>query len=120
MSLEEAVFVILCVFIVLVIRSIEELEEMKKKYIALFVSLGTLLLLISACSQPITGPMSGTGSSLTPLQVLQKSANAMQQLKSAHVEMQSADSLQAANATAAVGAPTTTGVPATSTPRPFG
>jgi hypothetical protein len=111
-SLEEAVFAASRVFIVLFIRSIEELEEVKKKYIVLFVSLGTLLLLISACSQPITGPGSGTGSSLTPLQVLQKSANTMQQLKSAHVEMQSADSLQAANAT------TTTGTPATSTSTP--
>jgi hypothetical protein len=117
-SLEEAVFAASCAFIVLFIRSIEELEEVKKKYIVLFVSLGTLLLLISACSQPITGPASGTGSSLTPLQVLQKSANAMQQLKSAHVEMQSADSLQAANATTTTETPTTTGTPATSTSTP--
>jgi hypothetical protein len=112
-SLEEAVFAPLCIIIVLFNRSIEGLEEMKKKYIALFVSFGTLVLLISACSQPITGPTSGTGSSLTALQVLQKSANAMQQLKSAHVEMQSADSLQAANATATVGTPTTMGTPTT-------
>jgi hypothetical protein len=91
---------------------------MRKRYIVLVLSLITIVLLISACSQPITGPTTGTGSSLTPLQVLQNSANAMQQLKSAHVEIQATNSVQGINATSTVGTPTTTPTPVTSTPTP--
>src|SRR2546427_1940030 len=83
---------------------------MKKRYIVMILSLITTVLLMSACSQPITGPTTGTGSSLTPLQVLQNSANAMQQLKSAHVEIQSSNSVQSSNTavTAVTGTPTST------------
>src|SRR5438105_12732271 len=88
---------------------------MKKRSIVLVFSLITTVLLISACSQPITGPTTGTGSSLTPLQVLQKSANAMQQLKSAHVEIQSTNSAQSSNTTTTVGTPTATAVTGTPT-----
>src|SRR5947209_8741431 len=105
----------------------KELEYMKKSYIILALTLISTVLVISACSQPITGPTTGTGSSLTPLQVLQNSANAMQQLKSAHVEIQSTNSVQSSNATATVqiptatavtGTPTATATPASSTPIP--
>jgi hypothetical protein len=92
---------------------------MKQRYIVLFFSLITTVLFISACSQPITGPGTGTGSSLTPLQVLQKSANAMQQLKSAHVDLQSTNNLQGANATATTGTPAATATTGTPTPMTF-
>jgi uncharacterized protein DUF6612 len=89
---------------------------MKKRYLVLALLLITTVMLISACSQPITGPTTGTGSSLTPLQVLQNSANAMQHLKSAHVEIQSTSSVHSNNATATVATPTATA--ANSTPIP--
>ena len=93
---------------------------MKRRYILMILSLLTTVLLMSACSQPITGPTTGTGSSLTPLQVLQNSANAMQQLKSAHVEIQSTNSVQPNDTagTATTGTPTSTSTPTSSTPTP--
>lgn len=57
----------------------------------LFLSLGIVLLLVSACSS-ITG---APGSSQTALQILQKSANAMKQLKTAHFTMNLADTVNA-------------------------
>src|SRR5262249_70581 len=84
----------------------KEFAYMRKRYIVLVLSLITTVLLISACSLPITGPT--TGSSLTPLQVLQNSANAMQQLKSAHVEIQATNSVQGINATSTAGTATPT------------
>jgi hypothetical protein len=61
----------------------------QKHYPALAMALlVSVLFLVSACTQPGTGPSSGT-SSLTTLQVLQNSENAMKQLKSSHVELQS-------------------------------
>ena len=57
----------------------------------LFLSLGIVLLLVSACSS-ITG---APGSSQTALQILQKSANAMKQLKTAHFDMNLADTVNA-------------------------
>jgi hypothetical protein len=69
---------------------------MLKKYpIFLFALLGVVLL-ISACSSTVTGPTAT--SSLTPLQVIQKSADAMNQLKSSHIELQSSNSIQVTNA----------------------
>ena len=119
-SIEKTVFIPYVRFIVLFIPY-EEPECMKKRYIVMILSLITTVLLMSACSQPITGPTTGTGSSLTPLQVLQNSANAMQQLKSAHVEIQSTSSVQGINAaagtptaTSAIGTPTITPTPTTS------
>jgi hypothetical protein len=102
-------------FIVLFIPY-EELEYMKKRYLILALTLISTVMFISACSQPITGPTTGTTSSLTPLQVLQKSANAMQQLKSAHVEIQSTNNVQSSNADTTVATPTATA--ASSTPIP--
>ena len=52
-----------------------------KKHFIVFVALG-LVLLVSACGSPATS----TGSQ-TPLQVLQKSLTAMQQLKAVHISM---------------------------------
>src|SRR5260221_12553671 len=60
----------------------------KVRYIPLVLL--PVLLLISACS-----PSLGTGySSLTVLQVLQNSAKAMKNLKSAHIETKTTDTLQ--------------------------
>jgi hypothetical protein len=108
----------LYVFVVRFIPN-KELAYMRKRYVVLVLSLITTALLISACSQPITGPTTGTGSSLTPLQVLQNSANAMQQLKSAHVEIQATNSVQGINATATAGTPTATSTAGTPTPKTF-
>ncbi len=56
-----------------------------------------ILWLMSACAQPEIGSSQGS-SSLTPLQVLQHSANTMKQLKSSHIELQSSNDIQVANA----------------------
>jgi hypothetical protein len=57
---------------------------------ALLVS---VLFLVCACNQPGTGNSTTSGSSsLTTLQVLQNSENAMKQLKSSHIELQSTSS----------------------------
>jgi uncharacterized protein DUF6612 len=62
-----------------------------------------LVLLISACSQPAsTG--SNSSSSLTVGQVLQKSADAMNQLKSSHVDLQSTTNVQTGGGTTTTGA----------------
>ncbi|HZU01901.1 MAG TPA: hypothetical protein VFA10_19675, partial [Ktedonobacteraceae bacterium] len=92
---------------------------MKKRYIILAFMLISTVMLISACSQPITGPTTGTTSSLTPLQVLQNSANAMQQLKSAHVEIQSTSNVQSSNNPTTVATPTATATSSTPIPTPY-
>jgi uncharacterized protein DUF6612 len=87
------------------------------RYSILFVIMTTVVMLISACSQTTTGT---TTSSLTPLQVLQNSSNAMQKLKSSHMEIQLTNNIQTSgtNAAATVGTtnpavtPTVTGTPA--------
>jgi Family of unknown function (DUF6612) len=83
--------------------------DMKSRYIfpVLFLLMAASLL-FSACSQPVSTPGASGTSSLTPLQVLQKSADAMKQLKSSHVEIQSTNSLQSSGAT---GTPTIEGTP---------
>jgi hypothetical protein len=61
--------------------------------------LACALFLASACSQPgIGSSTSSGGSSLTTLQVLQNSENAMKQLKSSHVELQSTSNYQTSGA----------------------
>src|SRR5205823_13227755 len=55
-----------------------------KKHVIVFLALA-LVLLVSACGSP-----SSTGSQ-TPLQVLQKSLAAMQQLKAVHINMKLMD-----------------------------
>lgn len=72
--------------------------KIQRKYPLLFFVLVAVVLLISACSQTTTG--NSNQSSLSPLQVLQNSANAMKQVKSSHVDVQSADSVQASATTA--------------------
>ncbi len=57
----------------------------QKRYSVLFLAIVVVVLLISGCSQ--AGITTG-GSSLTPLQVLQKSNDAMKQLKSSHIDLQ--------------------------------
>ncbi len=77
---------------------------MKSRYIypVLFLLMAASLLLFSACSQTITTPGTTGASSLTPLQLLQKSADAMKQLKSSHVEIQSTNNVQSSGATGTV------------------
>lgn len=66
---------------------------LRKHYAILFPLMVAIALSIAACSQTVVGPTPGS-SSLTPLQVLQKSADAMKQLKSSHIDLQSNTSLQ--------------------------
>lgn len=81
---------------------------MRKNYVMPFLALLLTALFASACGSTVTSP--GSGSSLTPLQVLQKSADAMKQLKSAHVEIQNTSNVQTSGSTSAT--PTTaTGTP---------
>ncbi len=61
------------------------------KYPILFILLISIVLFISACSQTTSG---ATTSNLSPLDVLQKSADAMKQLKSSHVEIKSNSNVQ--------------------------
>lgn len=68
----------------------------RKRSPLLFLVMAFVLLLVSACSQVITIP-TGSKSSLTPLQVLKNSADAMKQLKSSHIVLQSTSSLQMDN-----------------------
>lgn len=90
----------------------------QKNYIILLVSIAAMLLLLSACSQvTVSGPGMGsstaataTPSSLSSLQVLQNSANAMKQLKSSHIDVQLSNSFQSTGAT-----PTTTTAASTPT-----
>ncbi|GAC1385610.1 MAG: hypothetical protein NVS4B7_14270 [Ktedonobacteraceae bacterium] len=83
-----------------------------KRPTLLFLTLATVLLLISACS-PTGGTGSGTsgGSNLTVLQLLQNSSKAMSQLKSAHIDLKANGSGQAINTTSTT--TPTTGTPAT-------
>jgi len=80
----------------------------RKKFPFLFLFMVFVMLLVSACSQVITLP-TGSQSSLTPLQVLKNSANAMKQLKSSHIELRSTSSLQMDN----TATPTAGSVPST-------
>jgi hypothetical protein len=57
----------------------------------LLIMLISTVLFISACSQTTSGT---TSSNLSPLDVLQKSADAMKQLKSSHVEIKSNSNVQ--------------------------
>jgi hypothetical protein len=81
----------------------------RTKYSFLLAIMMAVLLLLSACSQTTTGT---TTSSLTPLQVLQNSSNAMQKLKSSHVEIQLTNNIQTS------GGNTTATPAATGTPTP--
>src|SRR5581483_6533165 len=88
----------------------EYLMALRKHYAILFMLMAAIALLITACSQTVVGTGTATStSSLTPLQVLQKSADAMNQLKSSHIDLQSNTSLQTSNTatpSAAAGTPT--------------
>jgi hypothetical protein len=76
--------------------------SLQKRVPILAVAMVGILMLISACSQPIsTG--SNASSSLSVGQVLQKSANAMKQLKSSHVDLQSTTNVQTRGASATTG-----------------
>jgi hypothetical protein len=76
--------------------------SLQKRVPILAVAMVGILMLISACSQPIsTG--SNASSSLSVGQVLQKSANAMKQLKSSHVNLQSTTNVQTRGASATTG-----------------
>lgn len=79
---------------------------MRKNYVMPFLALLLTALFASACSSTVTTP----ASSLTPLQVLQKSADVMKRLKSAHVEIQNTvvqtSGTTSATPTTATGTPT--------------
>jgi hypothetical protein len=68
--------------------------NIQKKSFLMCIPLVMLVLLISACS-PTGGAGSTGGSNLTVLQVLQNSAKAMQQLKSAHIDFSLTGTAQA-------------------------
>jgi hypothetical protein len=82
-----------------------------KGSIFLGLALAAALLVVSACSSSVSIGAGGspTSSSLTPLQVLQNSAKAMQKLNSVHFVTTSNGSFQANNA----GTPTTAATPVT-------
>jgi hypothetical protein len=84
-----------------------------KYYSALVMTLlVSALFLVSACSQPGIGNGTSSGtSSLTTLQVLQNSANAMKQLKSSHVDLQSTSNYQISGAQPAASNGSSTIVP---------
>ena len=75
------------------------------KYPILFILLISTVLFISACSQTTSGT---TSSNLSPLDVLQKSTDAMKQLKSSHVEIKSNSNVQTSggSTSSSNGAPT--------------
>ncbi|HEY7418952.1 MAG TPA: hypothetical protein VH593_27470 [Ktedonobacteraceae bacterium] len=66
----------------------------KRHLLLILPALLTMLWLMSSCAMPGSGAPGGN--SLTPLQVLQNSANTMNQLKSSHIEMQSSTGIQKA------------------------
>lgn len=78
----------------------------KHKRLYSLLVLGALLLLMSACAPVI----SSGGSSLSPGQVLQNSAKAMKQLKSAHFDLKAASNLLVTAATPTAATPTATPV----------
>ena len=79
----------------------------QKRLPFLLLAMASLVLLISACSQP--GSIGSTPqSSLSVGQVLQKSAASMKQLKSSHVELQSTTNTQTSGGTVSTGTTTTT------------
>jgi hypothetical protein len=79
----------------------------QKRLPFLLLAMASLMLMISACSQPgSTG--STSQSSLSVGQVIQKSAAAMKQLKSSHVDLQSTTNTQTSGGTVSTGTTTTT------------
>jgi hypothetical protein len=78
--------------------------SIRKQYIVSLIALLAIILTISACSPQIGVTSPSSGSSLTPLQVLQNSSNAMRQLKSAHVSLQSTNNLQTTGSSSGSGA----------------
>ena len=85
----------------------------RKKASFFFFALITLALMVSACGQVAsTGSSNNSANNLTPMQVLQKSADAMKQLKSSHIDMQSTANTQVvgpSGTTTGKSTPTTTG-----------
>jgi LppX_LprAFG lipoprotein len=64
-----------------------------KRFPVFFLGLALAMMIMSACGQ------STASSSLTPLQVLQNSANAMKNMKTAHVDLNVTSQISGANAT---------------------
>ena len=81
--------------------------SLQKRIPLLVVAIVSMVILISACGQS-TSTASNSSSSLTVGQVLQKSANAMKQLKSSHIDLQSTTNIQANGGTAITGTPSST------------
>ncbi len=78
--------------------------SIQKRVPLLAMAMICLVMLISACS-PTISPGSSSSSSLTVGQVLQKSADAMKQLKSSHVDLQSTTNVQTSGGTSSSSAP---------------
>jgi hypothetical protein len=74
-----------------------------KRYSISFIALIAIIIAISACSPQVGVKPPSSGSSLTPLQVLQNSSNAMKQLKSSHVSLQSSDNLKTTGSSSSSG-----------------
>ncbi len=64
-----------------------------KRYSFLFLFMTVFVLLVSACQATTTN--TGTKSSLTPAQIIQKSVDAMKNLKSSHIEIKSTTNVSA-------------------------
>jgi hypothetical protein len=74
------------------------LKKYKAYSIFMGIALAAVLLIVSACSAP-GGTGSNGNSSLTVMQVLQNSANAMQKLKSVHFDTTTSSSFQGTSST---------------------
>jgi hypothetical protein len=79
----------------------------RKNYSFLFLSMIVFVLLVSACTSITTN--TGTKSTLTPAQIIQKSATAMKNLKSSHIETKS--TISAASAATGAQASQTSSTP---------
>lgn len=81
------------------------MKRYKAYSIFIGIALAAVLLIVSACSAP-GGTSSNGNSSLTVMQVLQNSANAMQKLKTVHFDTTTNGSFQGTSSTSAPGATT--------------
>src|SRR4051812_28895796 len=86
------------------LRALKRKEYPLKKYkaysIFMGIALAAVLLIVSACSAP-GGTGSNGNSSLTVMQVLQNSANAMQKLKTVHFDTTTNGSFQSTSSPSA-------------------
>lgn len=77
--------------------------SLQKRVPILVVAMVSMVILISACGSQSTSTTSNSSNSLSVGQILQKSANAMKQLKSSHIDLQSTTNIEANGGTATPG-----------------